>query len=46
MVKNVRFKAGSQTALVISGWILFGAGLLCSNPLVSIPLLAGARVLP
>lgn len=46
MVKNVLANAGRSTALVVIGWVLFVAGLLCGNPHVSIPLLAVARVLP
>ena len=46
MVKTVRQIAGQTTALVAVGWILFLVGQLTQLPLVSIPLLAIARVLP
>ena len=46
MVKTVLTYAGHTTALVVIGWISFLAGQLTEFPLVSIPLLAIARVLP
>ncbi len=46
MVKNVRKYTGHLTALVAIGWFSFLAGQLTELPLVSIPLLAIARVLP
>ena len=46
MVKTVLNYAGHTTALVVIGWFLFLVGQLTELPLVSIPLLAIARVLP
>ena len=46
MVKNVRKYAGHTTALVVIGWFLFLGGQLTELPLVSMLLLAIARVLP
>ena len=46
MVKTVRYKPGFTTALVAIGWLSFVVGLLLADPLLSIPLLALARVLP
>ena len=46
MAKTVHFVAGRKTALVVLGWVLYVLGLLSCNPVVSIPLLAIARVLP
>ena len=46
MVKNVLNKAGRKTALVVLGWIAFMVGALSGCPIVSIPLMAIARVLP
>ena len=47
MVKTVLKYAGHTTALlVVIGWISFLAGQLTEFPVVSIPLLAIARVLP
>lgn len=45
MVKTVCYP-GLTTALVVFGWFSFLAGLLTEQPLVSILLLAIARVLP
>lgn len=46
MVKTVLLYSGLTTALVVLGWFSFLAGLLVQHPLVSILLLAIARVLP
>lgn len=46
MVKIVLQYAGHMTALVAIGWFSFLVGQLSELPLVSIPLLAIARVLP
>jgi len=46
MVKTVLSHPGLTTALVVFGWFSFLVGLLTEHPLVSIPLLAIARVLP
>lgn len=46
MVKTVLSHTGLTTALVVFGWLSFLVGLLNEQPLVSIPLLAVARVLP
>ena len=46
MVKTVLTYTGLTTALVVFGWFSFVGGLLTEHPLVSIPLLAIARVLP
>ena len=46
MVKTVLKYAGHTAALVAIGWVSFIAGQLTELPLVSIPLLAIARVLP
>ena len=46
MVKIVLQYAGYTTALVVIGWISFLVGQLGEFPLVSILLLAIARVLP
>lgn len=46
MKKKVLQYAGPTTALVVIGWLSFLAGQLTEFPLVSIPLLAIARVLP
>ena len=46
MVKTVHVKPGLTTALVAIGWLSFVAGVLLQTPLLSIPLLAIARVLP
>ena len=46
MVKTVLSHPGFPTALVVCGWLSFLVGQLTEHPLVSIPLLAIARVLP
>ena len=46
MGKTVLQYAGHTTALVAIGWFSFLVGQLTELPLVSIPLLAIARVLP
>ena len=46
MVKTVLQYPGHTTALVAIGWFSFLIGQLTELPLVSIPLLAIARVLP
>lgn len=46
MKKTVLQYAGPTTALVVIGWLSFLVGQLMEFPLVSIPLLAIARVLP
>ena len=46
MGKTVLKYAGHTTALVTIGWFSFLVGQLTELPLVSIPLLAIARVLP
>ena len=46
MVKTLLQNSGLKTALEALGWISFLFGLAISNPFVSIPLLAVARVLP
>ncbi len=46
MGKTVLQYAGQTTALVTIGWFSFLVGQLTELPLVSIPLLAIARVLP
>ena len=46
MVKNVLRYTGHTTALVAVGWFSFLVGQLTELPLVSITLLAIARVLP
>ena len=46
MVKKVQTYAGQMPALVVIGWFSFLVGQLAELPLVSIPLLAIARVLP
>ena len=46
MVKTVLQYNGHTTALVAIGWFLFFVGQLTELSLVSIPLLAIARVLP
>lgn len=46
MVKTVLKFAGHRTALAAIGWCSFIAGQLTELTLVSIPILAIARVLP
>lgn len=46
MVETVHSKPGLTTALVAIGWLSFVVGALTQSPLLSIPLLAIARVLP
>ncbi len=46
MVKTVLKQAGLSTALVVIGWVSFLAGQITDVPIVSVPLMAIARVLP
>jgi hypothetical protein len=46
MVKNVLQKPGFTSALVVVGWLSFLIGHLVAMSVVSIPLMAIARVLP
>ena len=46
MVKTVLRNSGLRTALVVFGWLSFLLGRLIELPVVSILLLAIARVLP
>jgi hypothetical protein len=46
MVKNV-FNRNIPVALVFSGWVLFGLGVIITSPLwIKLALLSSARVLP
>ena len=46
MVKIVRDTTGRKAALVVLGWIAFVVGSFSNAPLLSVPLMAIARVLP
>ena len=48
MVKIVIVKVGSllRTALVVVGWIMFVLGFVVRQPVLLVPILAVARVLP
>jgi uncharacterized membrane protein YGL010W len=46
MVKTVRSTTGRKTALVVVGWIAFLAGQFAGHAVLTVPLLAIARVLP